>query len=62
MNVNLVMSNDTPVIENHQNVLMSELNSLPPRGCKSLILNHVINYTLGFATDIIEIKLSAIIA
>ena len=44
MNVNLVMSNDTPVIENHQNVLMSELNSLPPRGCKSLILNHVINY------------------
>lgn len=44
MNVNLVMANDTPVIESHQNVLMSELNSLPARGCKSLILNHMLNY------------------
>jgi len=44
MNINLVITNDTPVIESHQNVLMSELNSIPPRGCKSLILNHVLNY------------------
>tara|TARA_R100000306_G_C4353663_1_gene131497 strand:- start:158 stop:553 length:396 start_codon:yes stop_codon:yes gene_type:complete len=44
MNVNLVATNDSPSIENHNNILIEEINNIPSRGCKSLILNHVLNY------------------
>ena len=44
MNVNLVATNDSPSIENHNNILIEEISNIPSRGCKSLILNHVLNY------------------
>jgi len=44
MNLNLVLSNDAPAVESHQNVLISDLDKVPSRGCRSFILNHSINY------------------
>ena len=44
MNLNLVLSNDAPAVESHQNVLISDLDKVPSRGCRSFILNHPINY------------------
>ena len=44
MNVNLVATSDAPSIENHNNILIQDIKSIPSRGCRSLILNHVLNY------------------
>ena len=44
MNVNLVAASDTPSIENHNNILIQDIKSIPSRGCRNLILNHILNY------------------
>ena len=44
MNLNLLLSNDAPAVESHQNVLISDLDKVPSRGCRCFILNHSINY------------------
>ena len=44
MNVNLVATSDAPSIENHNNILIQDIKSIPSRGCRNLILNHVLNY------------------
>ena len=44
MNVNLVAASNAPSIENHNNILIQDIKSIPSRGCRSLILTHVLNY------------------
>ena len=44
MNVNLVATSDAPSIENHNNILIQDIKSIPSRGCRNLILNHILNY------------------
>ena len=47
MNVNVVMTEDAPVIDNHQNFLINQLEGVPQSACKSLVLNG----NLGYLTD-----------
>ncbi len=44
MNINLVVNTETPPIEGHENLLISEIDNLPASLCKSVALNNTINY------------------
>jgi hypothetical protein len=44
MNINLVTTSEAPSVENYQNVLITEVNNVPLRGCKNVILNNSLNY------------------
>ena len=47
MNVNVVMTEDAPMIDNHQNFLVNQLEGVPQSACKSIVLNG----NLGYLTD-----------
>jgi len=47
MNVNIVASVDVPLIENHQNITIDNLDNIPANVCTSLVLNE----TLGYLTN-----------
>ena len=47
MNVNVVMTEDAPMVDNHQNFLVNQLEGVPQSACKSIVLNG----NLGYLTD-----------
>jgi hypothetical protein len=44
MNVNLVTDQDARSVENHENLLITEVDKLPDSLCKSVTLNNTLNY------------------
>ena len=44
MNLNVVTAQDAPLIADHENLLIGELDKLPASLCKSLTRNNTLNY------------------
>ena len=44
MNINLIRNNDAPSVQEHENVLIEQMDEIPPNACVSLILNHTLQY------------------
>ena len=44
MQINLIDNAESPPIEHHQNMLLKDIETIPPNICTSLVLNHTLNY------------------
>ena len=44
MNINLIRNNDAPSVQEHENVLIEQMDEIPPNACVSLILNQTLQY------------------
>ena len=44
MNINLIRNDDAPPVQEHENVLIEQMDQIAPNACVSLILNQTLQY------------------